>query len=305
MDGNDKTFQGINIYCPLCREQYFPIHTAHIRLRHSKNVLNIAYCGNCTLSYAINSESCDALIYLNDYSVWGESHEHVQTRIGRAKLHHFQRIFNKICRHINPTKGKSLLDIGTGCGYMLDAAREIGIDGYGIEISEYAAKQASIKHPGHIVNGTLKTTNYDKEKFDMVSATDVLEHILEPVTFTHTVRKILKPHGHLLLTVPNIGSFTKRVMGKHWFHYKEEHVTYWNRKSLDFLMEQAGFKIVHLSLNMKYLNLTYYVHYIKKYPVPGFRFLSDIIFKTLPGFVLDKPFPNIITGEILLLARKI
>lgn len=80
--------------------------------------------------------------------------------------------------------GKSLLDIGCGGGDLAARFLAKGYDAYGIDISEYAIKNCVSSMKGRIARRDI-TEQSDRillpvfEKFDVVMATDLLEHIYE------------------------------------------------------------------------------------------------------------------------------
>ena len=44
-----------------------------------------------------------------------------------------------------------------------------------------------------------------------------------------------------MMVTPDINSFFARIMGKKWWHYRVAHIGYFNRKSLNILLDRAGF----------------------------------------------------------------
>ena len=244
----------------------------------------------CGLVYRDDYLKDRSSIYEKDYSVWGKE-DTSSTRI--SKTNHFSYLLDNI-----QPKGGRLLDIGTGRGYLLDAAIEEGFDAYGIEI-------AKLSKDDRIFHGTLeeaKEANPDKF-FDVITMTDIIEHISDPHSFFKEVRRILKPGGTILITTPNSDSFTRKIMGKKWFQYKDEHIIYWNKNSMKYCLDKYGFDIIKVENNKKKLQLRYYYDYFGKYPsLIGTMFRLG--FKILPSPLKSKSFINPITGEMLVVAKK-
>ena len=97
---------------------------------------------------------------------------------------------------IAPRLEGSLLDIG--CGTKPYRAY-FAVDEYiGMEIGDRthdAAVQADVFYDG-------RTFPFDADRFDSVTLFQVLEHVFEPEAFLAEVRRVLKPGGRLLITVP-------------------------------------------------------------------------------------------------------
>src|SRR6185437_5072111 len=75
---------------------------------------------------------------------------------------------------------QSILDVGCGVGFALDAARSAGLKTYGIELSRTAIAAAIER--GHCIFPVL-IENLSSEwegKFDLISLNQVLEHVPDP-----------------------------------------------------------------------------------------------------------------------------
>lgn len=98
--------------------------------------------------------------------------------------------------------GGRLLDVGTGCGLFLHAARERGWMVKGIEPSYESVKTATNRYDLEIFHGTLKEF-LDKDLFDVVTFVNVLDHSAEPWNEIKHAYKLLKPGGLIYLRFPN------------------------------------------------------------------------------------------------------
>src|SRR3990167_1448487 len=61
---------------------------------------------------------------------------------------------------------KSILDIGTGCGFMVKCLREEGYDAWGLEISDYAIENTCAK--GYVLKGSVTDIPFKDNRFDLV-----------------------------------------------------------------------------------------------------------------------------------------
>ncbi len=147
-------------------------------------------------------------------------------------------------------KPKRILDIGSGPGYFLKVGKDRGWDTTGIEPSESAYIYATEKLGLNILNAYFSKENYKNfGRFDVIHMNIVLEHILDPRRFLSLAYEILEPAGLICVTVPNDYNPLQKVvvtyLKKHpWWVVPEEHINYFNHKSLFTLLENTGFKVI-------------------------------------------------------------
>lgn len=81
----------------------------------------------------------------------------------------------KLTTRIMKYKPRTVLDIGCGQGFLVKRLREMGIDAYGIDPAKYSGEQA----PKYCSRYFAQNIPYKDKSFDVVIATDVMEHIPE------------------------------------------------------------------------------------------------------------------------------
>lgn len=114
-----------------------------------------------------------------------------------AKRKFLQIILDKYA----PQNNLRILDVGCGAGAILDFLRDKGYVGEGIDNNEEALKYCRDK--GLKVNiGTVEKMNYEDESFDIVLASDVLEHLTDDKMAVREVSRVLKRGGLFIATVP-------------------------------------------------------------------------------------------------------
>lgn len=75
----------------------------------------------------------------------------------------------------------SCLDVGTGCGFMVKRLRELGVDAWGIDSSDYAI--ANTCAPGYVLNASVTDLPFDAERFDVVFSNGLWEYLtLDEIT---------------------------------------------------------------------------------------------------------------------------
>lgn len=145
---------------------------------------------------------------------------------------------------------RQVLDFGCGDGSATRRFLESGHFAVGVDVSESAIRVAKRRVPG----GTFHQIDDDcslpfpNETFDVCLCTEVLEHILNVKVILQEIRRVLKPGGQLLVTVPYHGWLKNMILVtvafERHFDPKGGHIRFFSMKSLRALIEAAGFRIV-------------------------------------------------------------
>jgi 2-polyprenyl-3-methyl-5-hydroxy-6-metoxy-1,4-benzoquinol methylase len=142
-------------------------------------------------------------------------------------LRTFRRRLGEIARH--GARGGTVLDVGCGPGFFVEAARGDGWDAHGIDPSEYAIALARRALGERVSVGVVDANRHAPGSFDLVTAFDAFEHVYEPRRFLDAAHALLRPGGVLAITTPNVESLLARVSGRGWVSFKiPEHVYYWS-----------------------------------------------------------------------------
>ncbi len=149
----------------------------------------------------------------------------------------FKRLLHNLAKR--GLTGGDLLEVGCGYGYLLDEARSLFDRRVGTEFSAQGAEIAGATGAEVFVGGIEEVPA--ERKFDCVIATQVIEHVYEPLTFLGQLASRTKPGGHIIVATPDIGGVLRRVMGRRWPSFKApEHVLYFDFRALASLMTRAG-----------------------------------------------------------------
>ena len=143
-------------------------------------------------------------------------------------------------------KNNRMLDIGFGSGGLLEAARDQGWNAHGIEVSLPAVEHARDKG-FEVFHGTLEEARYPDDHFDLITASEILEHLPDPQSSLKEIARILRPGGMLWATTPSSKSLSFRLMGIDWSMVAPpEHSQLFSAKAVKKMLRDAGFSHVEV-----------------------------------------------------------
>jgi SAM-dependent methyltransferase len=143
--------------------------------------------------------------------------------------------------------GERVLDLGCGAGRFVAALRDAGSDPVGVEIAEAALERARAIAPGADLrllepDGSIPL---DHGSVDLVWCSEVLEHVADTEHLLLETRRVLKPGGRVLITVPFHGRAKTALIAltRHdaYFDPTGQHLRFYTASSLHTTLERAGF----------------------------------------------------------------
>lgn len=158
------------------------------------------------------------------------------------------RILNQINKY-NPSQ-KYCLDIGPGTGRWIRYLRSKNAKFIAaIDLSSEALKKCE-NIADRLVKMDVEKEKFDfpNDHFDIIFCFMVLEHIREPENLLKEISRVAKKDSLILITIPNILSFTSRIRMLLGFlpvaiTSDETHVKFYNKRSLTKLLERYGLNI--------------------------------------------------------------
>jgi 2-polyprenyl-3-methyl-5-hydroxy-6-metoxy-1,4-benzoquinol methylase len=199
------------------------------------------------------------------YDAWGVKSDADQ--VWRLKQGTFRR---HVLSAVNLKKGARVLDCGAAFGAFMGVAKEMGLEPYGIELAAEAAAEIARRFgPDRIFSGPFEQAKFPglgEGAFDGVFMCDFIEHVRDPQAVLRKAATQLKPGGCLVLTTPNGGSLSCRLMRGGWPHFKVEHLFYFNPSNLAALLARVGVTVTHSQRARKVLDLNYICHQFNTYP---------------------------------------
>lgn len=136
------------------------------------------------------------------------------------------------------------LEVGCGYGFALDfARRELGWNGLGVDPSPLA--RAGARELGlEILDGLLDDSSAPPgAPFDLVYASEVVEHVAQPLAFLRTLRRVLSPDGLLALTTPDASAVEPRAPEDVLLRLLSpaHHAILYTAGTLERVLREAGF----------------------------------------------------------------
>lgn len=107
-----------------------------------------------------------------------------------------------ILDYLKTIKVKSFLEVGCGTGDLLYALEQRGYAGVGIDLSAAALSVARERLRTSLISVEQNDISEVNGLFDVVIASEVLEHIQDDVAFLKQLRERVADNGYLFLTVP-------------------------------------------------------------------------------------------------------
>ena len=96
---------------------------------------------------------------------------------------------------------RRILDVGCGTGTMLTYLASYG-KAQGVDVDEEAVGYCHERGLADVRQGAAETLPFDDGSFDLVTALDVIEHLDDDAVALREMRRVLRPGGQVLVTVP-------------------------------------------------------------------------------------------------------
>jgi SAM-dependent methyltransferase len=136
----------------------------------------------------------------------------------------------------------SLLEIGCGNGFLLDAARRDGWKSVsGVEPSRDAIEKAPREVRENIVCDVMRPGLFQPMSFDLVCLFQVLDHLPDPASVLAECFRVLRPGGRVLCLNHNVRAVSARLLGQRSPIIDVEHTYLYSRKTVRLLLEKVGF----------------------------------------------------------------
>jgi SAM-dependent methyltransferase len=151
-----------------------------------------------------------------------------------------------LVRGLAPPAGAQLLDVGCGTGATAAALRAFGRV-RGVDMSPLAVEFCARRGLGEVALGRAESIPLPADSIDIIVATDILEHLDDDHAALAEFRRVLRPGGHAVITVPAYQAL--------WSEHDEAlmHRRRYVAAGLGERIRGAGFETVRLSYALAFL----------------------------------------------------
>jgi methionine biosynthesis protein MetW len=161
-----------------------------------------------------------------------------------------------LAQHIGSTD--DVLDIGCGDGRTSGAWAHDHAGSYvGVDVSREAVEHAKGLGLDARTIEDASSLPFDDETFDAVLLIEVLEHLFQPQLAVAEARRVLRPAGTMIVTVPNVGHWRHRadllLLGRFNPYgdalsleepWRDPHIRFFTPRTLERMLDRAGIDVV-------------------------------------------------------------
>ena len=164
------------------------------------------------------------------------------------------RILSKVVRAVLKYNPKRVLDIGCGNGHLCKLLSDKGIECVGIDPIPDAITQAKKVFPKgefYVISCYEDTISQSLGKFDIVTSTEVIEHLYFPRKLISFTKNYLETNGIFIITTPDYSSYWRNLaisLANKWDYHHSPlwdggHIKFWSKKTVSNLVTDEGFSI--------------------------------------------------------------
>lgn len=166
--------------------------------------------------------------------------------------------FKMFARLAGDLAGKKILDYGGGAGILAIPYAKAGADvlivdaeANALRTAEFYAKREGVQDRVRTLPSASFPPALKQDRFDLVLAKDIIEHIVEDDAFVADLAACQEPGGVLLLSTHNSRSLTYAIEGSYqrywvgnrkWLGWDPTHVRFYNAASLRRKLARAGYR---------------------------------------------------------------
>lgn len=147
----------------------------------------------------------------------------------------------EICKR-HSIAGGTLLEIGAGFGTFGEEVKRLGYFNRFIAVEPTPRLAATCRSRGlEVLESPIEHVSLPDGSVDVIASFEVVEHLFSPRETLEKARRLLRPGGLMIVSVPSCGGFDVMLLKEKSSSVDVEHLNYFNNASLARLFEACGF----------------------------------------------------------------
>jgi 2-polyprenyl-3-methyl-5-hydroxy-6-metoxy-1,4-benzoquinol methylase len=211
--------------CPLCASTNCK---ARIKL---DNDFEVHCCAECTYQFVLPRPSIEELKAVYEPPPPGTFGEHSPEDIKELGL-----IYHELITKAS-VAGNNVLEVGCNTGFILSGLKKLGYRVTGTDLSTTALEYAKKYYGLDSIYLSDFPPEHESGSFDVLIASHIIEHVLDPRAFVDQCSRFLKPGGICIIRTPNVDSLGIRTFRGHYPVYCPPiHLNYFSTRTLSSLL---------------------------------------------------------------------
>jgi 2-polyprenyl-3-methyl-5-hydroxy-6-metoxy-1,4-benzoquinol methylase len=229
--------------CPLCHNPTDRVLST--RLRRGTGI--VFYCDACKHGFLSENQAPDAKAYYAENYRQEYSHNAEAAATNAREIFEVYKSYQKdrlktIVPHLSPET--RLLEVGASSGQFLVNIKDQVATVNAVELDKACCAFMSSEFGIEADSEFLRESRFADERYDVVCAFQVLEHVEDPVAFLRELQQSAHPGATMFIEVPNLNDpllSVWNVEAYQKFFYHSAHLHYFTEDSLRKVTALAGF----------------------------------------------------------------
>ncbi len=201
----------------------------------TKGNLSLVLCNNCNLLQLENN--------FNPVEMYGDNYGYMSS-LNKSMINHLRIKAYNFKKKYSMKSGQNILDIGSNDGTFLSFFNKsfnlYGCDPTIKKFSKYYRKDI------HKFPYFFSPNYFENKKFHLITSISMFYDLPKPLNFARQIHSILDNEGIWHVELSYMPMMLKNISYDTICH---EHLEYYSLKSLKYLLDKSGFKIINLAFN--------------------------------------------------------